>query len=187
MAIIRRPPVQLGNQIVNTTSTDIRAYTTMEDIYARANNLGIRTFPFDIIGYLKAHNIAIEYEEMEDMSGYVECKKDLIVVGINKYQNTTRQRFTAAHELGHIINDMSAVENGEFKNGEVLLFRDNDSIGIRERLANEFASNLLMPKNLFEDLLKKGVRSIERLAEEFNVSPAAIRYRAYKLGYIQGY
>lgn len=186
MAIIKRPPKQSFANI-DLTSSEIRTYTSAEAIHARAEVLGIRTFPFDIITYLRCHGVKIEYEEMDDMSGCVELKGSIIIISINKYQNITRQRFTAAHELAHIIKHFPDIENGEFKNGEVLLFRDNESVGRLEREANELAAEMLMPKNIFDSLLKDGIRNIERLAEKFNVSPAAVRYRAYKLGYIQGY
>lgn len=186
MAIIKRPPKQLVSD-VDLTNSEIQAYTNVEAIYARAEKLGVRTFPFDIISYLKYHRVRVMYEELDDMSGCVELEKSTIIVTINKYQNQTRQRFTAAHELAHIIKHFPDVKSGEFKIGEAVLFRDNETVGHIEREANELAAEILMPKNIFDSLLKDGIRNIERLAEKFNVSPAAVRYRAYKLGYIQGY
>ena len=186
MAIIKRPP-QMNLSDINVSNADIATYNTPEAVYARAASLGIRTFPFDIITYLKRHGIKVEYEEMDDMSGFVQLRNGQFVVGINKYQNETRQRFTATHELAHIINDRQDIENGAFANGESLLFRDNDTRDARERRADDLASNILMPKEIFDNLLRDGIRNIEEIADRFNVSPAAVKYRAYKLGYIQGY
>lgn len=186
MAIIKRPPKQATSN-VDLTNPEVRSYNTVEAIYARAEKLGIKTFPFDVITYLKIHGVKVAYEEMEDLSGCVELKEQNAIVTINKYQNKTRQRFTAAHELAHIILHFPDIERGVFKEGENILFRDNETINNTERQANQLAAEILMPKNIFDSLLKDGVRNIERLAEKFNVSPAAVRYRAYKLGYIQGY
>lgn len=186
MAIIKRPPKQSAPN-VDLTSSEIQSYRTVEEIYARAEALGVKTFPFDVISYLKCHGVRIVYEEIEDMSGCVELENSTIIVTINKYQNQTRQRFTAAHELSHIIKHFPNVKDGEFKIGETVLFRDNETIGKVEREANELAAEILMPRNVFDSLLRDGIRNIERLAEKFNVSPAAVRYRAYKLGYIQRY
>lgn len=185
MAIIKRPTIKPSSTFIS--NTDIIKHNSIDSIYSQAESLRIRTFPFDIITYLRRHGVVVIFEEMDDMSAYVHYKNGLFTVGINKYQNETRQRFSAAHELAHIINDSDDVIKGKFKEGEMIMFRDNNSVSQRERLANEFASELLMPKNTFNKLLKEGIRNIEELAHYFNVSPAAVKYRAYKLGYIQRY
>lgn len=186
MAIIKRPPKQ-SIPDVDLANSEIRAYTTVEAIYARAESLGVKTFPFDIISYLKRHGVRVVYEEMDDMSGCVELKGQEIIITINKYQNQTRQRFTAAHELAHVIRHFPNIESGDLGGKEAVVFRENETVGRIEREANELAAEILMPRNVFDSLLRDGIRNIERLAEKFNVSPAAVRYRAYKLGYIQGY
>lgn len=98
MAIIKRPPKQLVSD-VDLTNSEIQAYTNVEAIYARAEKLGVRTFPFDIISYLKYHRVRVMYEELDDMSGCVELEKSTIIVTINKYQNQTRQRFKLSKSL----------------------------------------------------------------------------------------
>ena len=186
MVVMRNNPYKL---IEKTTSNffknDIFSYTNVEDIYKYAQSLGVVTIPFDIITYLKMHNISIIYEDMEDISGYIELK-DEWTIGINKYQNETRQRFTAAHELGHLLFDRELIEE-RGKHNDFILFRENTSTDKIERMANTFAAELLMPADEFNDIIKKGINQIEEIAHYFNVSPAAVRYRAYKLGYLKGY
>ena len=54
--------------------------------------------------------------------------------------------------------------------------------------ANEFASDILIPEKEFKNLIEEQhMRNIEDLANYFDVSLAAIRYKAYKLNYIKEY
>lgn len=49
--------------------------------------------------------------------------------------------------------------------------------------ANEFAANLLMPKERVRDEIRNGVTSLKSLAEKFGVSILAMKYQVQKLGY----
>jgi Zn-dependent peptidase ImmA (M78 family) len=187
MVVIKNNPYKtVKRPISNFFKDDIFLYTSVEDIYNHAQSLGILTVPFDIFSYLKKHSINVFYEDMEDISGYLELKDQIWTVGINKYQNETRQRFTAAHELAHLLFDREIIkERG--KHNDFILFRENSSIEELEKRANAFSAELLMPQLYFERIVKSGMNKIEEIAHYFNVSPAATRYRAYKLGYLKGY
>lgn len=89
----------------------------------------------------------------------------------------TRKRFTIAHELGHLllpghddygVCSMEVIENWA---------RD---VKVREREANAFASELLMPLGLVMQMVKAQEPSftvIERLAAAFHTSLTASAYR----------
>jgi Zn-dependent peptidase ImmA (M78 family) len=86
----------------------------------------------------------------------------------------TRQRFTIAHELGHLF-----LHHGELK------FRDHITmLGIdpMEREANQFAAELLMPEWLLRTFMTD--RTVDELAALFDVSPQAmgIRMQALRRG-----
>lgn len=88
-----------------------------------------------------------------------------------------RQRFTVAHELGHY-----ALEHGN-------AFRDDPSsfssraIDWREREANQFAAELLMPTEALLRIVRSGtVADAGALAAMFNVSKVAMSYRLQNLG-----
>ena len=49
---------------------------------------------------------------------------------------------------------------------------------------NDFASELLIPSTKFKKYIKDGITKIADLSDKFNVSVSAIRYKAYKLGYL---
>jgi len=187
MAVIKINPhkIQL-EEIPNVDNTEtLTNYTSIEQIRLQASTLNIENVPFDIKSFIQKHSDAkLQFEDMEDLSGCVYKYKDTFKICINKFQNEQRQRFTMAHELAHIIFDYK--DNIDFNIQEKILFRDK-SIDSRERKANEFAAELLMPQELFVEAMRSGYNTIEKLADKFDVSPAAARYRAYKLGYLKEY
>ena len=155
-------------------------------VYKKAAELTIKTLPLDIESFIRSQGILIHKEDMDsDISGYLEKRGNDWIIGINKYHAPRRQRFTLAHEYAHFILHKEHIEK-EKKHFDTILFRgkENDEL---EKQANELSANILMPKGLFEQFLRLGIRSLSDLADRFNVSPAAIRYRAYKLGFIKEY
>ncbi len=121
--------------------------------------------------------------------GYDYDKKKYFIA-VSKHTSRGRQRFTIAHELGHFFYHRDGLEKkikrggrtqGE-ENLEILINREGFSE--TEREANIFAANLLMPKlhirELFYKLKDADVKNdeiIEKLAETYDVSYAAIRER----------
>jgi hypothetical protein len=100
---------------------------------------------------------------------------------INSAHSENRQRFTAAHEIGHFIFHRDRLANGV---SDTLAFRadevemPNPDIGWeQERQANNFAANLLIPTNYLRAAQAAGIVSDEDLAREFQVSRAAMRIR----------
>ena len=93
-----------------------------------------------------------------------------------------RQRFTIAHELGHFVK-------GHLQDQP--LFRDPsknftlDNYDIHEVEANNFAADLLMPKEKIDFLLyTEGITSVPKMASLLRVSEAAMTYRLRNMGYI---
>jgi Zn-dependent peptidase ImmA (M78 family) len=151
--------------------------------FAKQN--GFASFPLEIAKLIQFLNIRIEYEDMDrELSGYIEKRITGWVIGVNKYHSDRRRRFTLAHELGHFLLHKDKIDAG--RKTESMLFRDEDSSPI-EREANEFASDLLIPRPEFVDAIRNGVVSIDALSDIFGVSVAAIRYKAHKLGYLGKY
>lgn len=121
----------------------------------------------------------------DDISGYIEKVNGKYVIVINNLQSPLRQRFTLAHEFGHYSLHR---DNLEGKHQDTTLFRDanEDSLGI-EYAANDFAAELLIPKEKFESAIKSGTNTPKQLSALFQVTEKAILYRAYKLGIIQSF
>ena len=111
---------------------------------------------------------------------------------LNSKHQTTRQRFTLAHELGHFVLHLREGRPDEgsasMKNVVQLKrrFRSSDFefdgvVEAREELeADSFASQLLMPENLvrFHYLKEKGSSSLAKL---FRVSKRAMKRRMREL------
>ena len=113
------------------------------------------------------------------------------MIGVNTATGHRRQRFTIAHELGHlllhegkpIIVDHSVRINR--RDGRSSLGTDHEEIQ-----ANSFAAELLMPREMvvrrvIASLDEGGVtrdQLIARLSREFDVSGEAIGYRLINLG-----
>ena len=109
---------------------------------------------------------------------------------INASDPPVRQRFTIAHELGHLLLHKYASPHAD---GRVQVrFRDEDSAkgSIREEIeANQFAAELLMPEEQVRSLVKLGhdvmdsesdqraLKRIQQIARRFGVSAQALSLR----------
>jgi Zn-dependent peptidase ImmA (M78 family) len=130
----------------------------------------IKTFP----------DIELCYEQMKpNESGYFRNGNGKWIIGVNQLHHRNRQKFTLAHELGHYIlhkdKNVDIVDTTFFRNNET------DSI---EYMANEFAAKLLMPEDKVRDFVdNQGIKNIGELAEKFEISASAMKYRIISLGY----
>jgi Zn-dependent peptidase ImmA (M78 family) len=107
---------------------------------------------------------------------------------VNKNRPKTRQRFTIAHEIGHVIipwhmGTIFDITNGANSDGTIDYWE-------MEAEANAFATELLMPTAWIEDLIKKTsnpAKLNERIAKKAEVSPIAATLRLRSIlspGYI---
>lgn len=119
----------------------------------------------------------------DNVSGWIERREDgSYKVSINPMHALVRQRFTAAHELGHYIYHRELLGAGV---GDSRAYRQegtpippNASIQpMHERQANSFAANLLMPRASITALQNQGIASVAGLAEQLQVSQDAMRIR----------
>jgi len=101
----------------------------------------------------------------------------------------TRRRFTIGHELGHALMPLHFPSAGRFQCTKSDM-RGNDSSGLKgrplwEAQANEFSSELLMPRNEFKRRLraKRGasIEALVELSDEFGVSKTAAGRRLISL------
>ena len=91
---------------------------------------------------------------------------------VNADHSTNRRRFTIAHELGHYVLHKNLIGDGLLDDA---LYRSGLS-NLIESEANRFAADILMPKAMVRAAIAKE-DSIERLAEQFEVSPQAMAIR----------
>lgn len=114
--------------------------------------------------------------EFEGALARVPGTKDSWGIGYNTaITSTGRINFTLAHELGHYLLHRTSLENG-IKCKREDMFRWNSEHGQRESEANEFASYLLMPRNLFEQAMngeQLSLHLLQHVADYLNVSLTA--------------
>jgi len=134
----------------------------------------------------------IRYEPYEDnnqeLSGVLFREGDKKIIGVNSLHAPVRQRFTIAHEIGHLLLHTDDL----FVDGTVqALSRDRKSRQATDRKeidANQFAAALLMPKQFLVDRIQRGrtvnLSKLYELAEEFRVSAEAMTFRLGNLGYM---
>jgi Zn-dependent peptidase ImmA (M78 family) len=138
-----------------------------------------------------AHKLGAEvvYGDLEDdMSGFLLREKKVITIAVNKLHHPNRQRFTIAHECGHL--HLHADQGDRLwvdKAYTTVFFRDaTSSTGdkLAEIQANQFAAGLLMPEVLLEEHFTQELSDIDifRLALRFQVSEQAMTLRLVSLG-----
>lgn len=174
MAVIRRTPGTISSPPAVKSATAV---------FKEAQDLGLQLMPFDIEGLLQHYKISVCYEDMDDLSGYVERRGKCWFIGVNIYQSKRRQRFTMAHELGHICLHADSVTA---RYAEKIFFRSQLTT-LQEKEANEFASDLLIPRDLLFAQIAEGRKKLSDLADIFEVSLDAMRYKAFKLKLIPEY
>lgn len=116
------------------------------------------------------------------VSGQISREDGEYVIRVNRNEARERQRFTIAHELAHFLLHRHIIDSQPDGITDNVLYRS----GAPERIeyeANRLAAELVMPLRLVEERLKAdfgGVvteTTIERLAERFQVSKAAMEIR----------
>ncbi len=159
------------------------------DFYADARNKGIFSIvPFDIYAYVNTFDdIEIINDDLSsEISGMIEYISGGFIITINKYHSYERRRFTLAHEFGHYcMHREYLINNKSIK--DVALFRSENTKDQKEFEANEFATNILLPKDEFISVIKSGKTKLRDIAEYFCVSASAVKYRAYELDLIKDY
>lgn len=115
-------------------------------------------------------------------------------IWVNPFDPDVRQRFTAAHELGHYINgDLES--NSSIVDTPDTLYRTDGHSNPCEVRANKFAAELLMPKSHIYEQARKIIDQsenqsicaeifIDKMARLFNVSKPAMLYRLKGFGII---
>lgn len=142
---------------------------------------GQREFPVDPVWLANQLGIdVIETELPDNVSGALikDKDKDPVIV-LCKLDSKNRKRFTCAHEIGHYAYRLTT--NGDHYE-YIDLRGDSASTGTdpEEIYANQFAAELLMPKDEVEKLSNKNMPAF-LIAQHFGVSDDAMRYRLKNL------
>ncbi len=121
----------------------------------------------------------------DELSGFLyRAKGNEIIIGVNSSHAPVRQRFTIAHEIAHLLlhKKSPVYVDRDFS----LSFRNQDSskANLRSEMeANQFAAELLMPRQFLERDLEKrkdgllDEQSLLVFAKRYQVSQQALKIR----------
>jgi Zn-dependent peptidase ImmA (M78 family) len=151
---------------------------------------GISSAPVPVDALARGHGAQLSFEPFRGgISGMLFRDERRKVIGVNATHGPTRQRFTIAHELGHLLlheDRQIIVDTHVYRRDDV------SSMGTEQQEieANAFAAELLMPRSLVEKEAGALVTQnptisakqlVGRLAAKFEVSQQAMEIR---LGYL---
>jgi Zn-dependent peptidase ImmA (M78 family)/DNA-binding XRE family transcriptional regulator len=147
-------------------------HAVAEDIYSILENHGI-------------HLVALEFDtKIDALSAYSEEKGAFIFLNDHREIPEERKRFSAVHELGHLI-----FHRDEYSNDHSALTYSNARKEINEKVAMLFASYFLIPRELLQEYAYrfKGfvtIQTILDLKQQFFVSAEALMMALLDEGYI---
>ncbi|KQX22128.1 ImmA/IrrE family metallo-endopeptidase [Variovorax sp. Root434] len=155
--------------------------------------------PVDVRKVARHLDAQVHEQTLEDVvSGVLVIRGDERHIMVNKAHHPNRQRFSIAHELGHLVLHHKQGDNLFIDKHLSIYQRVGSATSIAyqqpgssttpadEREANQFASALLMPKELLlfatkdRDLWDE--LDIATLASQFGVSEQAMTIRLRQLG-----
>lgn len=176
MIIGRKEKVKHNEKIYNVNYYNVR--NTAWEFLIKNN---VTFYPLDLHEILKQNNWKVTTYKQYSCSHHVELEElykistdgftkvdenDDYVIVVNDINNRWRNRFTIAHEIGHIILHKTFKESSRL-----------------EKEANMFAARILMPMLLIKEL---NIQTSENLAEICDVSIEAASYRMKRYNEIKG-
>lgn len=121
------------------------------------------------------------YEALSGCEANIVGRGDRAIITVNSNALRTRQRFSAAHELGHWMRDRGKIAFGCSREQIDAHWTANDA----ETRANQFASDLLLPPKLFTPLAKGRpitVETVRGLGRVFEMSLTATAIKLVRFG-----
>lgn len=132
--------------------------------------------PVNVLGCAQASGLPIYAIDLpKGVSGMIKLTStNTFECYVDRSEPSVRQRFTAAHELGHFVLHRHQIGNGLQDN---YLLRAAGMSNSQEHEANRFAADLLMPRDLISAAIDKGTTDVSGLARLFKVSEIAMSIR----------
>jgi Zn-dependent peptidase ImmA (M78 family)/transcriptional regulator with XRE-family HTH domain len=141
--------------------------------------LEIKTVPVDVYEAINRLGVTLRFSALGNLSGALICEPNACGILVNSDQPDDRVRFSAAHELAHLLLSHEKQQAYSLKG------RHHRGI---ERDADDFAAEFLMPdaflqKHFAETKSASAPTALDvyRLSEQFSVSYQAMIYRLSKL------
>lgn len=168
---------------------DRNPYAFAEEVL---DKFAIKSPPAPVEKIAKSLGAQVRFAPFDDeLSGMIYIKEGLPIIGVNALHHPNRQRFTIAHELGHLQLHREMITTAVHVDKDFpALMRDSTSAKGMEKIeieANQFAAALLMPRLMISEVLAGNQFDIddegplEQLAKKFKVSKQALAYRIRNL------
>lgn len=145
--------------------------------------VGIKEPPVNLLLIAEHLNaeVYLSDELPDEVHGCVIPLKDgRFIILINVFTPENRRIFTLAHEIGHIcLRHYRLV--GKLRKIEINQSRLDEISKKIERLADVFASELLMPKHMVQRYYRDCGGNVTALAQTFTVSEEAIKIKLKEL------
>jgi Zn-dependent peptidase ImmA (M78 family) len=168
----------MSSEVILERPNFIRA---RRDALGILDRLGIEAPPIDPVKLSRELGLSVYFVrfsgEYVKVSGFYDAEDNAVFVNSDEYP--LRQTFTVAHELGHYVMHKEWVRSADYK----ILMRDSLYSGddSREKEANTFAANLLVPRFMLDQYWK--MMPVEQLSQLFAVSVPVIKNRlAFEYG-----
>ena len=153
--------------------------------------VGVAAPPVPVETLAEVMGAVVRYQPFEgQMSGLLYRSGERAVIGINSMHPRVRQRFSIAHELGHLTLHEPAFQIDQHAFVALRGPKSSSATDPMEIEANQFAAALLMP----EDLVAESVAAlgedpdvqvaVAMLARRFDVSEQAMLIRLTSLRWI---
>ncbi len=150
-----------------------KGHRVIEEAGRLLDQCGIERAPVDLVGIARHLGIRRIRELDVRLDGQlVELGDGGYEVILSRHAPHTRQRFTLAHEIAHIL--VASVEDGSMSCGD----------GPTEELCNSVAAELLIPTRFISDAAANDldVSAFRRLATRFQCSLEATGWRILNIG-----
>jgi Zn-dependent peptidase ImmA (M78 family) len=136
----------------------------------------MRSAPVDVLACARAAGLPVYSVDLpKGVSGLIGKTQDgSFYCYVDSSESAVRQRFTAAHELGHFVLHREKIGDGLQDN---YLLRAEGMTNAQETQANRFAADLLMPRGLITAAIGSGYTTASSLAKLFQVSEIAMSIR----------
>jgi Zn-dependent peptidase ImmA (M78 family) len=138
--------------------------------------------PASVIEQVFGLNVAVEAFD-DGLDGLAYVTGDFRLILVNSRISWSRQRFTLAHELAHVLARDGERSDGVWVDRDVM---DTTANRVAEVRANSFAAAFLMPEDRVRAAFADGVdeTAFARAVGRFMVSPSALAWRMVNLGLV---
>ncbi|HZR49226.1 MAG TPA: XRE family transcriptional regulator [Streptosporangiaceae bacterium] len=173
---VQLPPVDLPGFAAGEVSADIRDSDPVRAAQAlrRAWGLGVGPIP-RMVRLLETHGIIVTLVPFAgsatatvDAFSTSQMPRPIVVLTPDRADDVYRHRFTAAHEVGHLLM------HGDSAPGDI----------IQEKEADLFAAEFLTPGEVVKPELpsRMDLRALEQLGKKWGVSVDSLVYRCREIG-----